>query len=396
MQPVRTVSSPCPSVLIVGGGVFGVAAALELRSHGVRVTLIEADTIPRDVAASTDISKVVRMDYGGDEAYTAWGEEAIVGWRDWNRRFRETLFHETGFLVMRRDAMQPGGFEHDSFHLLTGRGHKLERLKASDMAARFPAWRHSGHADGYFNPTGGWAASGQVMRHLAKAAKESGVIIREHTAFHRLLETGSKIVGVQTDSGERLTADVTIIAAGAWTPALLPELQGVLRVTGQPVFHVKVDDPKPWQPLLFPVWAADIARTGWYGFPALDDGTLKVANHGSGRTVKPDELRIVLPEEIDHCRQFLAACLPEAAHASLMGTRLCLYCDSFDGHFLIDHHPQRSGLIVAAGDSGHAFKFAPVIGQAIASAVLGLPHPLKQRFAWRNAMGTGAEGARAG
>ncbi len=233
------------------------------------------------------------------------------------------------------------------------------------------------------------------MRHLARAAQDAGVIIREQTAFHRLLETGSKIGGVLTHSGEQLAADLTIIAAGAWTPWLLPHLQGLLRVTGQPVFHFQVDDPKRWQAPLFPVWAADIARTGWYGFPALDDGTLKVANHGTGRTVKPDNPRVVLPGEVEHCRRFLEEALPDLAEAPLSGTRLCLYCDSFDGHFLIDHHPQRPGLVIAAGDSGHAFKFAPVIGKAIAAAALGLAHPLKERFAWRNAIGKGTEGARA-
>lgn len=383
------------SIVIVGGGLFGLAAALELQSGTTQVTLLEAGTVPRDVAASTDISKVVRMDYGHDEIYTSLGEAAIDGWRQWNARFGERLYHETGFLLMRRGPMSSGEFEHDSFDLLTRRGHTLQRLDASIIAERFPAWRSGGYSDGYFNPVGGWAASGRVTWHLAKAARAAGVIVREDTSFERLVETESRVTGVITTRGERIAAELVLIAAGAWTPVLLPELSTRLRVTGQPVFHFKVNDPQQWQPPCFPVWAAEIGRTGWYGFPSLDDGTLKIANHGPGRRVHPDEPRVVLPEEIDHCRTFLRESLPTLADAPLIGTRLCLYSDSHDGDFLIDHVPDRLGLVVASGDSGHAFKFAPVMGGIIAGAVNQSDHPLRSRFGWRDLKGLTGEGARA-
>ncbi len=54
------------SVLIVGAGVFGLTAALELRARGWRVSVIDPGPVPTPAAASTDISKVVRMDYGAD------------------------------------------------------------------------------------------------------------------------------------------------------------------------------------------------------------------------------------------------------------------------------------------------------------------------------------------
>lgn len=383
------------SIVIVGGGLFGLAAALELQSATTQVTVLETGTVPRDVAASTDISKVVRMDYGGDEAYTTLGEGAIAGWRDWNARFGEQLYREAGFLVMRRGTMSPGEFEHDSFTLLTRRGHTLQRLDAMTYANRFTAWAAGGYSDGYFNPVGGWAASGRSMWHLSKAAKDSGVVVREQTAVARLIETQSRVTGVITASGGRITADLVLIASGAWTPVLLPELSTRLSVTGQPVFHFRVNDPKQWQPPHFPVWAAEIGRTGWYGFPSLDDGTLKIANHGPGRRVHPDEPRVVLPAEIEHCRTFLRTSLPKLADAPLIGTRLCLYSDSHDGDFLIDHVPDRPGLVVASGDSGHAFKFAPVIGSVIAAVVSQSPHPLRSRFGWRESKGQSGEGARA-
>jgi glycine/D-amino acid oxidase-like deaminating enzyme len=63
--------------------------------------------------------------------------------------------------------------------------------------------------------------------------------------------------------------------------------------------------------------------------------------------------------------------------------RICLYCDSFDGDLWIARHPERAGLAVTADDSGHGFKFAPVLGGLVADAVLGHEGPWAKRFAWR-------------
>ncbi len=106
------------SVLVVAGGVFGLTAAIELRRRRRAVSLIDPGPLPHPLASSTDISKMIRMDYGSDELYTRMMEEAFVGWRAWNDEWGESLYHETGFLILAGESMQPGGFEHDSFVLL--------------------------------------------------------------------------------------------------------------------------------------------------------------------------------------------------------------------------------------------------------------------------------------
>ena len=146
-------------------------------------------------------------------------------------------------------------------------------------------------------------------------------------------------MGVRTIDGRELRADLVLVAAGAWTPALLPHLGDVMWATGQPVVHFRVEDPAAWQAPRFPVWAADISRSGWYGFPALDDGTLKIANHGVGRRVHADDPRRVLPAEEARFRAFVRDHLPALAGAPIIATRLCLYCDTFDGDFWIAHDP---------------------------------------------------------
>lgn len=385
------------SVVIVGGGVFGLCSARELRARGWRVVLLDQGEVPHRDAASTDISKVVRMDYGADEVYTEMGEAALDGWCRWNAAWERPLFHADGFLVMTRDPeMRRGGFEHESYHFLRARGHELVRVRGEDLARKHPMWRAGRYSDGYLNPTGGWAESGRVMVQLRKLAMEAGVEIHTGKAFESWMEKGSRVVGVRTRDGAEWRADLVMACLGAWTPLVMPETRGFLSASGQPVVHFRPERVEDFRAPSFPVWGADIARTGWYGFPANGEGIVKVANHGPGVPVE-DVLqpRVVSEEEVERFREFVSDAFPSLATAPVVGTRQCWYCDSRDGHFWVDHHPERPGLFLATGDSGHAFKFAPVLGDLIADAVERRANPWAERFRWRDVGGVPADGARA-
>ena len=370
-------------ILIVGAGIFGLTAACELRRRGWTVTVLDAATIPAPAAASTDVSKIVRADYGADDLYTRMGEAAMKGWDAWNTRWQPPLYHEDGFVVLASEPMAPGGFEYESFALLRGRCHPVARLTAIDRASRLPAWSAVDYPDGYINDRAGWVESGAVVARVAEEARAAGVRTIEHAAVDGLTSVDGRIAGVRTRDGATHRADVVLVAAGAWTPSLLPHLDGVMWTTGQPVVHVDAGSDPRWRAPAFPVWAADIAQTGWYGFPALPNGALKIGHHGAGVRVDPDGPRSIPPDHLARVRDFLGTHLPPLASAPIRDTRLCLYCDTFDGDFWIDHDPDRPGLVVAAGDSGHGFKFAPVLGGLIADVVERTPNAWADRFRWR-------------
>ncbi len=370
-------------VLVVGGGIFGTTGALALARRGHAVELLDPGPLPHPEAASTDISKVIRMDYGADDFYMVLMERALEGWRAWNAEWQRPLFHETGFLLLTRHEMQPGGYEFESFQLLQARGHRPQRLTGQSLADRFPAWAEGGFNDGYFNPEAGWAESGEVVHVLQRSALKEGVVLREGAGVAGLVSVSGRVTGVTTADGQRLEADAVVVAAGAWTAKLLPWLADRIRPVGQPVFHFGADPVDAFRPPLFVPWAADISETGWYGFASLPDGTLKIANHGPGREVDPDEPRQVDPGAEAMFRSFLKGSLPALAEAPVRATRLCLYSDTWDGDFYIDGDPDRPGLVVASGGSGHGFKFAPVLGDLIADAVEGSQNPAEGRFGWR-------------
>lgn len=366
--------------LVIGGGIFGVTAALELSARGCAVTLADPGPLPHPLAESTDISKVVRSDYGADLDYTALGERALEGWRRWNAAWPVPRFHETGAAFLTRAPMAPGGFEHESFATLSRRGHRIERLDAAEIARRFPAYRPGALVDGYLHHEAGWAESGAAVAQLVAACRARGVTVREGCAIDRL---GDEPAAAALAGQERLAADLVVVAAGSWTPRLVPALAGALRAVGQPVFQLRPADPSLFQAARFPVFGADISRTGYYGFPVTRDGIVKIANHGAGIAMADGVLRETTPAQERALREMVADTFPSLAAAPLARTRLCVYGDTPDSHFWIARDPDRPHVTVAAGGSGHAFKFAPVLGALIADVALGVPHPLAHKFRWR-------------
>ncbi len=382
------------SIVIAGGGVFGLTAAIEFRSRGWGVTLCDPGQLPHPDASSTDISKAIRMDYGADVLYTEMAEASIEGWCRWNAEWDAPLYHPDGFLMMTRAPMQAGSFEHDGFHLLRDRGQPVERIDREALAERFPAWRPDEYVDGYYNNNGGWAESGRAVEQLVREAERRRVFLHEGVGFAALLEERGKVCGIELADGDRIRADRVLVTAGAWTPTLLPWLADRLWTVGQPVLHFRPDDPALFDGSRFPVWGADISKSGWYGFPLSPGGVVKVGHHGAGNPMHPDDPRRLPEGHVERCREFLMGTFPSLAGAPLVGSRVCLYCDVYDGNFFIDADPDRPGLIVAAGGSGHGFKFAPVLGGLIADIVEGVDNPWAARFAWRSLGVRSAEQAR--
>jgi glycine/D-amino acid oxidase-like deaminating enzyme len=370
-------------VLIIGAGVFGLTASIALQKRGYEVHLFERGKIPAPEASSTDISKIIRADYGADEQYTDMMLEAFKGWKQWNAEWERPLYHQTGFLLLKFKKMAPGSFEFESQKTLLSRGVKVETLTKALIEHRFPEWSSAPVVDGYYNANAGWAESSAVIRKLAAIAQREGVQLHEETRVMNLMSNNYAVGGLLTAEGLVYGGDIVIVAAGAWSGHFIPDLQDKINITGQPVYYFKPQQKYRYEGEQFPVWSADISETGWYGFPVQEDGLLKIAYHGEEEALNPNENNDIPPHVYPKLNTFLHNNLPQMEQAKIEKARLCYYCDTWDGNFYITPHPAKKNLIIACGGSGHGFKFAPILGDLIADVAEGQPNRFAAKFKWR-------------
>jgi len=373
--------------LVVGAGIFGVCTAFELAKKDHSVCLINPDDIPHPLAASTDVSKVVRMEYGTDEEYMRMAIESMERWRQWNRILSEEIYHEVGYLLLAKKALHDPSqqYELSSLRNVEQAGYKPQRLSTSYIQNQLPALNHEVYSDGMYNKIGGFARSGRAVELIAKYSTTLGVELITNQMAKEWETDNDNITAVVTAEGRRFKAKEFIVCAGNFSSLLVPDLKPYLKVTGHPVFHIKPSKPELFEPPNFAVFAADIANSGWYGFPLHPEKAIvKVALHSDGLELDPtkDE-RVVYDSDIQLLKEFLAESLPSLLNDPVVYTRRCCYTDSQDGHFWIDRHPTIKNLTIGTGGTGHGFKMGPVVGEMIAQRALNEKHKWSNRYDWR-------------
>ncbi|KAJ3271745.1 hypothetical protein HDV01_006353 [Terramyces sp. JEL0728] len=395
---------PRTQIHIVGGGAFGLSTALSLSKRGfTNITVYDRETIPAEDAASTDISKAVRIEYGKDNVYQQMAVASIKQWKLWNNHAKESgfpqLYHETGVFMVSEEGL-PDSYEVVSKANVVKEGYGAFVEDNKDVGPdEFPGLKtmRSKMPKGHYNRLGGWVDSSKSIEYLRYLLIQQrvGFVTGQKGTLKKLRRTDGQISGIVMEDGSCHEGFV-ILCLGAWSESQIPELKGIVRAVGQPVVHFKLT--RELEPLYlnkFCVWTADLAKTGFYGFPS-NDGRLKIANHGAGftfnqngvsapKTVRshPDDGYKVPVSAIEAIKNFTKEYLPQVAKCDVCFTRMCWYTDSFDGDFVIGRIPGQRGAMVATGGSGHAFKFLPLLGDIVADAMQGVENDKTMKFKWR-------------
>ncbi|KAJ6589812.1 FAD dependent oxidoreductase [Mycena vulgaris] len=374
--------------LIVGSGCFGLSTALELLKRGwTDVTVIDrANTLPAPDGASNDFNRIVRTSYS-DPFYAKLAQDAIKSWKtrdEWN-----DAYHESGVLVLGSPNSEVD-YKHKSYLNDLEMGLRVVPLD-NETAIRqvFPPETQIGgfsNHTGYLNRDGGWANAGQAVSILmTKIIALNGKIIGGKNASE-LIQQGQKTTGVRCSDGTVFEAALVVLATGSWTGSAFPDVSigNIFRATGQCIAMVQLTEEEGDRYRQSPV-VLDF-ESGFYIFPPNEQNLVKMAVHAAGythsvgrdnistpRTITSDpETGLLIPRaNAKELRDGLRMVYPALADKPFVATRLCWYCDSHDGDWVIGYHPQsdQSSLLLATGGSGHAAKFLPVIGRLVADAI---------------------------
>jgi sarcosine oxidase len=118
---------------------------------------------------------------------------------------------------------------------------------------------------------------------------------------------------------------------------------------------------------VFPVFYIELEEGRYYGFPSFLVPGFKFGRyHHRQERVDPDRMNREPDSEDERLlRMFAERYFPDAAGPTLM-LKTCLFTNSPDEHFILDLHPNTPEVALAAGFSGHGYKFCSVVGEIMA------------------------------
>lgn len=356
-------------VLIVGGGVMGAATAYWLSKMGCAVTVLEQYDAPNLHGASGDHLRVFRLTYGKDAFYTEMAAKSLPLWLGLNAESHEELLKQNGVLEL---ATQANGYEAQSEQVLKEMGLPVSRIDKADLKRHYPMINQRAIKFALFHKDGGMIWAMRATSTLLHMAQKLGAKVRPHTRITAIIKGKGGITGLKDSHGKLWTASAYLFAAGAWTSELLKKYGIPLKVTRQQQLYLRPPTNRGrYRPEHFPVFAA--LSNGFYGFPLHIHGFLKIGDHRKGPPGMPgpDSNQEVSPQFIKSCREFLKRFIPELADFTDMEAKVGFYTNTKDDDFIMDRLPDVENGFIAAGFSGHGFKFAPLIGKTMAELIVG-------------------------
>ena len=360
--------------IVVGLGAHGSAAAAALGRRGLRVLGLERFGRGEAHGSSGGWSRMIRIAHYEDPSLAPLAEASWDRWLDLGDEVGTTLLRETGGLYggPPGHAVLEGSRAGAAEHVVA-----FEELDAAEIHRRWPIFRLADDTTAIFETKAGVLHADRANAAHLEIAERAGADLR----FGRRVVDWRPAAGggfeVEDADGSVVGGDHLVLAPGPWIGELVPDLRLPLQVEREcPSWFTPTVDPSSVGADRMPIWVLEEQGTAYYGVPHDPEIGLKVSIHHWGTFGDPDEIdRVVGDAEIERIRAWMRIRMPEA-NGPLAHARVCLYTNTPDGDFILDTHPVAPGVAFASACSGHGFKFAPVIGEALADLALTGTSPL--------------------
>ena len=353
--------------IVVGLGGMGSASAYHLARRGRRVLGLEQFDLLHELGSSHGLTRIIRLAYHEHPSYVPLLRRAYELWHDLETDAGERLLVITG-------SLEGGPEDGTTFRgaLEAAELHDLEHevLDAAEMRRRYPAYAgFDASTKVVEQPDGGFLlAERTILAHVNGAlAAGAELHFREPVLGWDVVGDG---VRVETERGT-YDADRLVITAGAWARTLVPALDRLAVPERQVLAWLQPTRIELFAPDRFPVFLIDVEEGSYYGFPIHDVPGFKFGRyHHLGELMDPsDSDRSVRPDDEGVLRAFAERYFPDGAGPTVM-LKGCIFTNSPDEHFLLDTLPEAPQVSLFAGESGHGYKFASVIGEILADLAI--------------------------
>jgi sarcosine oxidase len=321
-------------VAVIGAGVMGLAAARALMQRGHEVVVYEQYRLGHDRGSSHGRSRIFRLAYA-EEEYVRLAQESLGLWRELEAESGQTLLELNGLLEIVQTL------EESTARTLEACGVEWHRLDAGEAERRYPVYV-PGDSFAVLQPEAGIVRADKA---LAAFARELDV--RYETRVHP----------------DELDAEVVVVTAGSWVNELLPEPLPV-KVSRETVCYFRPENGRPIPSLVS--FKPDSHTHDMYSLADPVYG-LKVGAHHAGPEVDPNETGEPEPRLIEQIVNWTRETY-RLAEPDPVAADTCLYTTTPDETFILE---RQGRLVIGSPCSGHGFKFAPAIGERLATLATG-------------------------
>ncbi len=352
-------------VIVAGLGGMGSAAAYHLAGRGKRVLGLERHAPVHDRGSSHGQSRIIRQAYFEDPSYVPLLLRAYELWERLAAETGEELMTLNGGLMI---GPPDGALVSGSVASAEEHGLPYEILTAPELKRRYPIFEPGPNVVALYEERAGFVRpEAGVKAHLDRAASLGAELRFEE----RIISWAATSSGVRVETEQdAYEAKRLVVSAGAWAGELLGGLGLPLEVTRQILFWFRPEGSvEAYAPERVPIWIYEPDDGNmFYSFPAVDgEDSVKAAFfRADGKPTDPETIdREVYDDEVDFIRGYLARHVP-SMNGGLVDAKTCMYTNTPDEHFVISTHPDHPQISIAAGFSGHGYKFCSVVGEILA------------------------------
>ena len=350
--------------IVIGLGGMGSAAAFHLARRGRRVLGLEQYEMLHERGSSHGLTRIIRLAYHEHPSYVPLLRRSYELWHELEALAGERLLITTGSL---EGGPEDGPTFRGSLHAAQLHDLPHEVLDPAELRSRFPAYRQFDDSTRVvFQPDGGFLlAERSMLAHLNQAIA-NGAELHFHERLREWEATADGGVLVRTERAN-YEADRLVLCVGAWAGKVVPRLAPLARPERQVLGWFQPSAPELFGPNRFPVFLLDTEEGSHYGFPVHDVPGFKIGRyHHLREPMDPDDAdRSTRPDDEAILRSFVVRHFPEGAGPTVM-LKACIFTNSPDEHFLVDLLPDAPQVSIAAGFSGHGYKFCSLVGEVMA------------------------------